>query len=343
MLFSFHVFTNLTEQFVKQFNQDNLSSDSLCGGSAPDWKRSLVRGITNVILNFLSSMRTNVDERIGKVDFYVRLAHTMTTFRKNRDPTDGSHAILFSSMDSKRWGDQFKHDRWEVNYLTIEYNPDAIVAPPPALGQDNNAEIAEFLATVENSFNNKSECQADKISPFKIVCLKFCLHAQKFGAPGQFLDPGNFHSKKESFEVPGRFSLSDFFFTEASYKQYITNILRACDYLATGQTKRKVSTHDKIKQHVTYNERKWGADNATIFKYEDSEETAMDQVLERNVFKNSVKFAVARKTYTLKFMDAYFVEYQKYRQAIIDAFLADPVEARRKYSSKKRPADEMEP
>ena len=93
------------------------------------WARSLIRNVCLFILRLLKRVSDQEDippdkaSLLSRKAFYRCLAKTMVSFR--RKESDQSHAIIWVTNPTRRYGTQFRGNTWVANPALLAIDPES--------------------------------------------------------------------------------------------------------------------------------------------------------------------------------------------------------------------------
>ena len=311
-----------------------------------EWDRSVTRNLCKTVFNLFSFLRDNTEkddeEVFTKQNFYVQLAETMMHFRRKGD---SSHAILWATMNSKRWADCFKRDKWVADYFYLHVNTNEIteVTTPEAA---TSAKEDEFLMTAVHPLPDFcSNYGILKVLPLKVMIVRFMILAKwKYAAkiPPENLNTAAKMQKKldEMVSEEHEFDLNNFYFSNAKMKDFVKNCYNSTLNKNLDENPGK---NDVMKQ-VFRNKDSW---DLLTFNYDslfdNSGESAMKKLIESN---GALPTQVNELAYNLNYYGKYYMRFlrQHYRRltdTMREDFREDRLTAIEKYGYNEQSKEKM--
>jgi hypothetical protein len=274
---------------------------------------------------------------------------------------DRSEAIIWLTNPTRRFGTQFSSDSWNCNAATLSLrtNDIPVVSPPQ---QQQSMQVMsvlsdpgiEVLAKCENNFNSSDWSQVDKQAPLRVITMRLMMYwklrqekiSRDTGKPEKLVKLTFFRTTmKNNYYVTDTTPLRSFFFDDGTYLTWLKNT----------HTQLKPLLSNKIPEDWDYVSRIPGVkllpvilsaiDNIALWNLENDDwpsiynkagREADIQQMHKDIhdglpFRQINTTCIQQKLYTMEYVRALLQFFEAYKKRILDAFAADPAEARATY------------
>ena len=148
-----------TEEFAEKLCNEDPNDPRIRYCKNRAWDRSLIRCVIHMVLRLFERIEREEEKILApnksvifnKRSFFLSLANTMMRQRR-KDPMDNSRGVIWNTMMSKRYGEQFTSEgMWRVEYCILAVNPHPARTDIPREVKEKAKRMATSMTSVVNS------------------------------------------------------------------------------------------------------------------------------------------------------------------------------------------------